>query len=121
MNIYIYIVGEPPLKPEDVGISSMGSEWVQLIWSTTKQDNDIWEYYIEYKRYGEELFQTTDRIYQSVDSVVSSNDKQYSAIVTDLHPATRYNVQLVVKTDTGTNKSDITVFTTRATGIPYLY
>ncbi len=94
-----------------MAIRDRGSHWGEISWTSFDSDVNADSFIVQYQRTSNDtaVVLSTNRVYSSSDG------STYSAIVTDLSPATQYNIQLTVHSGANTNKSEEIRFTTNDT------
>lgn len=101
------LVEKPPSEPEVPSVRALGSSWTEVYWellNSSSQQN----YYIEYTNTLTQEVQESTRVFSDLFATVST----YSAVLTDLHPATRYEYRVVAENAQGIRKGILSTFTT---------
>ena len=113
MTDYIIIsIGRTPFKPSNVAIRDRGSRWGEISWTSFDSDVNADSFIVQYQHTSNNtaVVLSTNRVYSSSDG------STYSAIVTDLSPATEYSIQVTVHSGANTNMSEEIRFTTNNAG-----
>ncbi|XP_019852964.1 PREDICTED: Down syndrome cell adhesion molecule-like protein 1 isoform X2 [Amphimedon queenslandica] len=93
-----------PVEPQNVHLKSVGSHWIQIDWEGHTHYSST-SFVIEYSEVG-------SGVSYSISVNESSDNRLYTALLTDLLPATQYTIQVIANSIVGTNKSDVLDFTT---------
>lgn len=111
---YLYIIEKVPVRPSNVTIGSTGSHWAEVSWISADDDVTSSNFHIEYHQNGAEdgTMLSTNRIFPLL-----AECNMYSAIITDLIPASKYFFKVIVQNRNSANESEVKEFTTNEAGM----